>query len=83
MLEQQHGAGVGFLAGGAGGAPEAQGAGEAARLDEFGKQIGAQQLEGPAIAEEAGFVDGHGLGDGALEGRVLRGCAGVRTSSSS
>ena len=73
MLAEEHGQAIGLLAGGAGGAPEAQGAAVAAGFDEFGQQLGAQQLEGAGVAEEAGFVDGHGLGDGALEGRVLAG----------
>ena len=58
---------VGLLTGGAGGAPKAEGAVEAARLDDFGKQLLAQQVEGAQIAEEAGLIDGHGLGDFALQ----------------
>jgi hypothetical protein len=70
VLEQKHGHAVGFLAGGAGGAPDAQPARVLARLDELGKQLRAQQVEGADVAEEAGFVDGHGLGNLSLEGRI-------------
>jgi hypothetical protein len=61
---------VRLLTGGAGGAPEAQAAGRPAGFDQLGQQFGAQQFEGVPIAKEAGFVDRHGLGDGALEGQV-------------
>jgi hypothetical protein len=71
VLEQHHGHAVGFLAGGAGGAPQAQRAVKAARLDDFGKQLVAQQIEGAQIAEEAGLIDGHGLGDFALEDGIF------------
>ena len=64
VLHDQHGDAVGFLAGGAGGAPEAQAARMAAGLDELGQQFGAQQFKGPAVAKETGLVDGHRLGDG-------------------
>ena len=70
MLLHEHGEAVAFLSGGAGGAPEAEGARVAAGLDQFGQQFGAQELEGTRVAKEAGFVDGHGLGDGALEGGI-------------
>ena len=31
------------------------------------QHLGTQQIKGPAIAEEAGLIDGHGLGDCALQ----------------
>ena len=67
MLAQHDGERVGFLAGGTGGGPEAEGAGGLAGGDEGGEQLFAKEVEGGGIAKEAGLIDGHGLGDGALE----------------
>ena len=67
VLMEEHADAVGFLAGGAGGAPKAEAAHNAARLNQFWQQLGAEQFKGSAVAEEAGFVDGHGLGDGAFK----------------
>jgi hypothetical protein len=35
--------------------------------DERGEQLFAKEVEGGGVAKEAGLVDGHGFGDGALE----------------
>jgi hypothetical protein len=70
VLEQEHADRVGLLAGGAGAAPEAQGADAAAVFNERRQELGAQQLKGAAVAKEAGLIDGHRLGDLAFEGVV-------------
>ena len=70
-FEDEQSQAVGLLAGGAGRAPEAKAAQIAAAFDELGQQLRAQQLEGTAITKEAGFVDGHSIGNGAFEERVL------------
>src|SRR5579859_3580592 len=46
MLEHEHGEAVGFLSGGAGGAPETDAAVGAAGLNQFWQQFGAQEFEG-------------------------------------
>src|SRR5579859_7257859 len=71
VLAEQHGDAVSLMAGGTGGAPNAKAAGDAPAFKQGGQQFGAQQLEGAAITKEAGFVDSHGLGDGALQGLIV------------
>ena len=71
MLEHHHAQTVCFLAGGAGCAPKTKSARMAPRLNQFRQQLRAQQFKRTAIAEEAGLVDSHGVGNGALEQRVL------------
>ena len=73
VLKQHHGHAVGLLTGGAGGAPKAEGAVRAARLNDLGKQFLAQEIEGAEVAEEAGLIDGHGLGDLALQRGIFLG----------
>ena len=73
MLEDEHGQAISLLAGGAGCAPEAQAACHAALFNQFGQQLGPQQVEGAAIAKEAGFVNRHCLGDGARENGISAG----------
>ena len=68
---EEHGQAIGLLACGAGRAPEAQPAQRPAGFDQRGQQIFAQQLEGTAVAKETGFVDGHGLGDGAFDAGIF------------
>ena len=67
VLAEQHGDGIGFLAAGRGGRPEPEGARVAAAGNEGGQELLAKQVKSGKVAKEAGFVDGHGFCDGALQ----------------
>src|ERR1035438_8401045 len=71
VLPEKHGQRIGLLTGGACRAPEAEGAREAAALDQRRQQFSAEQLEWATVAEEAGLVDRHCFGDGPLERGIL------------
>ncbi len=68
MLAEQDGQGIRLLAAGAGGGPETKEAGIAAAFDERGEEMVAEKVERGGVTKKAGLVDGHGLGNGALEG---------------
>ena len=72
VLPDEDGKRVCFLPGRASSAPQAQPPGCATRFNEFWYDLGPQQIKGSAIAEEAGFVNGHRLGNGTLQFRALR-----------
>ena len=69
VLADKDGEGVGLLAGGGGGAPEAQTLRGATCFDEGRKDGGADGGKWLTVTEEAGFVDRQRFGRGAVEGR--------------
>ena len=71
VFSQQHCERVSFLPRGAGGAPDAEAPREATGLNEAGQDLGTKEFKGPIVAEEAGFVDGHGFSNGALQLQIF------------
>ena len=63
---ENNGCAIRFLAGGTGGAPDADGnacSGRASPIDELGNKFVPQLLEGRTVAEERSFVGGDGFND--------------------
>jgi hypothetical protein len=67
ILAHHHGEGICLLAAGTGGGPKAERSDVATIFDDGGEELIAEVVEGRGVAKEAGFVDGHCLGDRALE----------------
>src|SRR5581483_5272432 len=68
MLRDDHADRHGFLSGGAGGGPDAQGFPRAVSFDQLGENRFADGLEGMNVAEEGSFVGGEGVDDFAMQG---------------